>query len=1080
MKCTKCHKEINCVDRYCPYCGNKLEGVENPASANATITNINSTEAVDADYPSVQDDVYDFEKTLSFSNGPVEQNNKIENKPTKIKKKKLILIVISIVLTAAIIVSSVIFLPRLINLIFSNDENTARFSNGDYIFIPPSKNIDFDKSSGMIFYNNTLSAYLKKNIDSAKEKELAELCNGTVVGRIKGLSNVLQIKVDPTDIATLKKYAQKLAEDEDVIYSTYDFPMDVEQSIVNTESPEKGEIDSSEANEKQDNENEAAYDKDWWVKAVGADKAWNYSSRVSEFAKVGIIDNGFDADHEAFTGKDGDSKITLLKTETENTPMDHGTEVAGIIAANSSNKHIRGVSDKSELVCSNSMVAEDGTVTSTNNLFYIYAKQLVESGCKIINNSWNLEGVMSKEEYEKASENGSLASSYFGKDYEAYLKYKKIVAQQTADIATTFMLQISNSDKDALFVMSAGDGYSDSDINKAKGHEVNYAGFFSAIDEKQLEQYKKDYGANDLNYEDIKDRIIIVGAVDNKKDGKKYKLAEFSNYGEAIDLVAPGKDIYTSKAGKGSNAYGYASGSAMAAPIVSGSAAVIWSMKPELKSSEVKKLLLDNASEAVGTADSDTGSKYKMLNIGKAAAKLAYESDKPTLDKITEKLIEKYGVASTKTYERSFSSLTKIGWTNREGLLSASIIDLDNDGENELFAVRVTKCNGEHNSSKLELEIYEKTDKVAEPSGRMSLSNGSNHDLENLYINIFTYEIEDINYICYEYLNFILGSDYLEPYYLTIKYNDNKLSKSMELYPESDNNSGFNNKLVRKLFDNGKEDLTEFYFDEENGKYKSEQDAIKGAMKEFGFDNPSSELEFGYPSYCENKKSNKICSVKNSAPYYNGKINIKCSLVDYTGLDHSKSVTEPEKVVEWKEKYVNFLNSERYKELEPGVGSLGLIYLDDDDTPELILNSAFEAAPTYIIYLDSSNNVRDKALAPYNNYIERQGKLLSHKYYPTGGGGFCHATVHNLNNGTLDITFEGSCSSQMNIVEIMRTGDRSSLSDCDVNGKEVSGEDFFNQLTDAFDYNSSKSTYDHPDNMSASSKTDMISIIEGL
>lgn len=58
--------------------------------------------------------------------------------------------------------------------------------------------------------------------------------------------------------------------------------------------------------------------------------------------------------------------------------------------------------------------------------------------------------------------------------------------------------------------------------------------------------------------------VIAVGATDDND----FKAA-FSNYGNYIDVMAPGKNIYSTLAGS-DNSYGYMSGTSMAAPIVSG------------------------------------------------------------------------------------------------------------------------------------------------------------------------------------------------------------------------------------------------------------------------------------------------------------------------------------------------------------------------------------------------------------------------------------------------------------------------------------------------------------------------------
>ncbi|UEM25318.1 S8 family serine peptidase (plasmid) [Skermanella mucosa] len=68
-------------------------------------------------------------------------------------------------------------------------------------------------------------------------------------------------------------------------------------------------------------------------------------------------------------------------------------------------------------------------------------------------------------------------------------------------------------------------------------------------------------------------------------------LASFSNYGATtVDLGAPGENIYSTFTGGG---YGYLSGTSMATPHVSGTAALLLSRNPDLSTGELKALLLD-------------------------------------------------------------------------------------------------------------------------------------------------------------------------------------------------------------------------------------------------------------------------------------------------------------------------------------------------------------------------------------------------------------------------------------------------------------------------------------------------------
>lgn len=75
-------------------------------------------------------------------------------------------------------------------------------------------------------------------------------------------------------------------------------------------------------------------------------------------------------------------------------------------------------------------------------------------------------------------------------------------------------------------------------------------------------------GAHAVLYPAAYDPVIAVGATDSTN-----AWAGFSNYGPDIDVVAPGVSIYSAFPDGG---YGYRSGTSMAAPHVSGLAAILW------------------------------------------------------------------------------------------------------------------------------------------------------------------------------------------------------------------------------------------------------------------------------------------------------------------------------------------------------------------------------------------------------------------------------------------------------------------------------------------------------------------------
>lgn len=84
---------------------------------------------------------------------------------------------------------------------------------------------------------------------------------------------------------------------------------------------------------------------------------------------------------------------------------------------------------------------------------------------------------------------------------------------------------------------------------------------------------------------------IEVGATSPKLGPKL--VAKFSNYGKmSVDIFAPGVDIYSTLP---NHKYGNRSGTSMAAPVVSGIAALLWSYFPHLSATKIKEIIIESA-----------------------------------------------------------------------------------------------------------------------------------------------------------------------------------------------------------------------------------------------------------------------------------------------------------------------------------------------------------------------------------------------------------------------------------------------------------------------------------------------------
>ncbi|MBI4717539.1 MAG: S8 family serine peptidase [Planctomycetes bacterium] len=104
---------------------------------------------------------------------------------------------------------------------------------------------------------------------------------------------------------------------------------------------------------------------------------------------------------------------------------------------------------------------------------------------------------------------------------------------------------------------------------------------------------------------------VFVGAVDGSD-----AIASFSDRGPFVDLVAPGTSVRSTTIG---SEYGAANGTSFAAPIVSGVAALVWSVNPELRPSSVANALTTSVVD-LGTSGRDNTFGHGEVNAHAAVA----------------------------------------------------------------------------------------------------------------------------------------------------------------------------------------------------------------------------------------------------------------------------------------------------------------------------------------------------------------------------------------------------------------------------------------------------------------------------
>ena len=492
---------------------------------------------------------------------------------------------------------------------------------------PGAEHMQYDEASNTYYVDNQLALIVKDGVTKEQVENYAKELEASVVGYIV-VTGDYQL-----EFATAKSWEELHALMEKI--AGYDW---VEEVLLQ----ELYEIDICASLDDpawyvSDNTQDAWMNEwdenfpagnNWGLEAINARGAWEYEG---ETVKVGIIDTMFDTEHEdlkdifeevwenkpssgiiwqyqMYWGSDSERGEAILTSTT------HGTHTAGTLAACVNNGvGISGVANNVKLYG----VSTDGTLDGTTEakrhttLKFKYAiAKLVLCDCRVINISMG----SPLEDSDKVAK--------MSQDYEVFLK------------------KLLNIGYDFLIVQAAG--------NKSK--DAYYAGLVAGIAD-----------------ETVREHIIIVGGIglnmptSDKYFGKDmyqsngylfsgYHYGKKFNYGDLIDICAPGEKIFSTlpgnkysdisnvkNSGSSNEKVEYWEGTSMAAPHVSGVAAMCFSVNPDLTGPQVKEIICNSYSQYIFDYRHDN--KYKLIDA-EAAVKLAKATEGEKVE-YTERL---YGI----------------------------------------------------------------------------------------------------------------------------------------------------------------------------------------------------------------------------------------------------------------------------------------------------------------------------------------------------------------------------------------------------------------------------------------------------
>ncbi len=162
------------------------------------------------------------------------------------------------------------------------------------------------------------------------------------------------------------------------------------------------------------------------------------------------------------------------------------------------------------------------------------------------------------------------------------------------DVANAIRYAVDNGAR--VINMSFGKSYSPNEklvadaIQYAEDHDVILVHAAGNSSENLDKNYNFPTNYSDYIRGKVKTFITVGASSINPDEGF---VAGFSNYGEdKVDIFAPGVDIYSTYP---NNEYQFNNGTSMAAPVVSGVAALILSYYPDLSGKQVKKIIEKSA-----------------------------------------------------------------------------------------------------------------------------------------------------------------------------------------------------------------------------------------------------------------------------------------------------------------------------------------------------------------------------------------------------------------------------------------------------------------------------------------------------
>jgi len=222
-------------------------------------------------------------------------------------------------------------------------------------------------------------------------------------------------------------------------------------------------------------------------------------------------------------------------------------------------------------------------------------------------------------------------------------------------------------------------------------------------------------GNSSLNNTAADNPYALTVSATNSADG----ICSWSNYGNNIDLAAPGDSILTTCNGGG---YGYWSGTSFSAPIVAGTAALVLSANPGLTGAQAQDILKKSADD-LGAAGWDNQYGWGRVNASKAVAMATATTGAPAGDTTPPSVSFSSpagGATVSGTVSLSANATDNVGVTSVSFYVDGSLVASDTSSPYSVSWNTSSVANGAHT---LMVKAYDAANNMSSATMNVNVSN---------------------------------------------------------------------------------------------------------------------------------------------------------------------------------------------------------------------------------------------------------------------------------------------------------------------------------------------------------------------